>query len=291
MSTRSPSARDATTLWSGGDDGAIFAWDLQNATTLVHRASANANVPPLPFDSADMVIAPDGLHVAFPSGDDSHVEIRDVATGRLSPHPIEDGIFLSFSPDGQRFLTVTDDTAAGTLRVWDRGHRRDARRQCREGSGVLELSGWTQGRLHPGRAPRGRNPRRPRTAPNDIVVLDANTLAADGGESVPIGHGGRAVAVTPDGSKAIVVVSDPEQPDTKVLLIDLETRRIVRSTPVELLGEPFQGSRNNTVAPDGRTVGLSNPLGDVGVVDALDGEVTTLLPRSQRSRRKRDVRP
>ena len=62
-----------------------------------------------------------------------------------------------------------------------------------------------------------------------------------------------------------------------MLLVDLETRRIVRSTPVEPGGQPFDGARNNTVAPDGRTVGIGGTLGDVVVVDAVTGEVSPLL--------------
>ena len=63
-----------------------------------------------------------------------------------------------------------------------------------------------------------------------------------------------------------------------MLLIDLETRRIVRSTPVEALDRRPTAARNNTVAPDGRTVGLGGLSGDVVVVDAVTGEVSPLLP-------------
>ena len=96
---------------------------------------------------------------------------------------------------------------------------------------------------------------------------------------MPIGSAGRMVAVTPDGRQAVVVASSvaDEPAETKVLLVDLETRRIVRSTPVEPGGQPFAGARNNTVAPDGRTVGIGGTLGDVVVVDAVTGEVSPLL--------------
>jgi WD40 repeat protein len=87
------------------------------------------------------------------------------------------------------------------------------------------------------------------------------------------------VAVTPDGRHAVVVASSKTQDvnETKVLLVDLETRRIVRATPVEPSGQPFAGARNNTVAPDGRTVGIGGTLGDVMVVDAVSSEVSPLL--------------
>ena len=86
------------------------------------------------------------------------------------------------------------------------------------------------------------------------------------------------VGVAPDGRTAVVVVSSiTERADTKVLLVDLATRRIVRSTPVEALGQPFGGARNNTVAPDGRTIGIGGTLGDVVVVDAVTGDVSPVL--------------
>ena len=56
-----------------------------------------------------------------------------------------------------------------------------------------------------------------------------------------VGFGGRMVGVAPDGRSAVVVVSNTDEPDTKVVLVDLETRRIVRPTPVAPLGEPFGG--------------------------------------------------
>ena len=90
-----------------------------------------------------------------------------------------------------------------------------------------------------------------------LVVLDATTLAPVGGDPVLVGalrphalcharrpHGGRGR------------VEHPDQGETKVLLVDLETRRIVRSTPVEALDRAEEPARNNTVAPDGRTVGV-----------------------------------
>ena len=111
-----------------------------------------------------------------------------------------------------------------------------------------------------------------------LVVLDASTLAPVGGEPVLVGSYARAVSVSPDGRTAVVVVSkaDPDQVETKVVLVDLETRKIVRSTPVEPFGRPFCCARNDTVAPDGRTVGIGAFYGDVVVVDAVTGKVSPL---------------
>ena len=263
---------DGTTLWSGGDDRAIFAWDLQHADTLVHQPSpAVADGRPLPFTAQGMVIGPGGRDVVFPSTEQVPFQIRNVDTGALG-RPMNE-LFLSFSLDGNRYLTVGEDER---LRARDRDT--GAVLAVSEGSG---FSG-----LHEGLAvftPDGRHVVAIRYDASggfdtdNLVVLDASTLAPIGGEPVPVRSTGRMLSVTPDGRHAVVVVSGIDHPGTKVLLVDLETRHIVRSTPVEPGGQPFIGARNNSVAPDGRTVGIGGVLGDVVVVDAVTGKVSQRL--------------
>jgi WD40 repeat protein/class 3 adenylate cyclase len=274
---------DGKSLWSGGDDGAIFVWDLQRKDTLVHRASpAVADGPPLPFSSVDMAIGPGGRYVAYPWADDPfHFRIRDVATGALGGRHTYSQ-FNSFSPDGKRYVTVND---AGRLRVWDT--KTGAVLADSDGSGQLFSS------FPPGAkavfTPDGRNVvaltvgRRAFVrgvagfVPEKLVVLDATTLAPVGDE-VPLGYAGRTVSVTPDGHRAVAVANTPGEGVTKVILVDLDTRRIIRSTPVEALDRRGNGPRNNTVAPDGRTVGMGGTNGDVVVVDAVTGDVGPVLP-------------
>ncbi len=231
---------DGTTLWSGGDDRAIFAWDLERADTLVHRASpAVPAESTLPFDSVDMIIAPGGRYVAYPfSPPDTEMtsfQVRDLATGALGPPAAEeDGLFMSFSPDGDRYVTIS---GAGTLRVWDTG------------TGALLADSEDGGRLFsmfPAGAkavftPDGRHvlalefpaddPDLVGRVPETLVVLDATTLAPVG-EPVELGYAGRMMSVTPDGTHAVVVANTVGEGVTQVLLVDLEARRVVRSTPV-----------------------------------------------------------
>ena len=71
---------DGQTLWSGGDDRALLAFDRQRADTLVHRASqAVTDGPPLPGNSVDMIIGPGGRYVAYPTANIVPFRIRDVA--------------------------------------------------------------------------------------------------------------------------------------------------------------------------------------------------------------------
>jgi WD40 repeat protein len=60
--------------------------------------------------------------------------------------------------------------------------------------------------------------------------------------------------------------------DTKIVVVDIATRSVVRTTHVERDGRPIAGFRNNTVDPDGRTVGLGGVIGDVIILDAATGE-------------------
>jgi WD40 repeat protein len=267
---------DGTTLWSGGDDRAIFVWDLQHADTLVHEVPTDVVAPTLPFDAVDMDISPDGRAVAFPSADGNQFQIRDVASGALSLPSTwaEDGVFISFSPNGERYVTVD---GAGRMRVWDR----------ETGSVLADSagSGQTYSNFPPGEKAVFTPDGRAIVAivfhaddDEDLVVLDATTLEPVGGAPVPLGSTARRVAVTPDGRAAVVVTSAMLHPETDVLLVDLETRRIVRATPVDALDRPEEVPRNNTVASDGRTVGLGGRNGDVVVVDAVTGDVSPVLP-------------
>jgi WD40 repeat protein len=178
---------------------------------------------------------------------------------------------MSFSPDGMKYLTIDFH---GRMRIWDR----------KTGTVLAVSDGTGFSGFHEGDAvftPDGRNVVALQSdvdgGPEDLLVLDASRLAPVGGARVPVGTRGRMVSVTPDSRQAVVVVSSPDHVETNVLLVDLETRRVVRSTPVEPDGRPFGGARNDTVAPNGRTVGLGGTLGDVVVLDAVTGEVGPLL--------------
>ena len=275
---------DGKTLWSAGDDRAILAWDLQRADTLVHEASPAVTAgPPLPGNSVDMIIGPDGRYVAYPAADLTSFQVRDVTTGDLGPpSAVEDGEIRSFSRDGTRYVTVD---LTGVLRIWETA------------TGAALADSTSSGRLFssfPTGAkavftPDGRHvlalessatdPNGVGFVPESLVVLDATTLAPAEGEPVPLGYAGRTISVTPDGRHAVVIANTPGQGETKVLLVDLETRRIVHSPG--LMAEFDQrgnGPRNNTVAPDGRTVGIGGTKGDVVVVDAVTGEVSPMLP-------------
>lgn len=260
---------DGKTLWSAGDDRAIFAWDLTHENTLAHRLAPNGtDAATLPFRSAEIIIEPGGHYVAFPADDRSQMQILDVATGALSKpsSPGEDGNFEVFSPDGAQYVTVDDET----LRLWDRA----TGAMLAHTSASFYFVGHKVAFTPDGRQIVTLQSDADRV--DSLIVLDATTLEPVGGEPLVVGETVRAVSVTPDGRSAVVVVSSTTHPETKVVVVDLETRRIVRSTEAEEF-ERGGGARNDYVAPDGRTVGLGNTVGDVDVVDAMTGEVSPVL--------------
>jgi WD40 repeat protein len=263
---------DGTALWSGGDDRAIFDWDLQRADTLVHQLPGVVEGPPLPFVAVDMVVDPGSRYVVFNAADDLHFRIRDLTTGRLSS--LRERNFISFSQDAQRYLTVDD---LGRLRVWD---RKSGALLADSGDGQVFTGFHTDTAVF---APGGRHIVALRVHfsadgdQDELVVLDATTLTPVGGEPVLVGPWARLLALTPDGRRATVVVSDAVFSKTKVVVVDLETRRIVHATPVKVLDRIGETARNNTVAPDGRTVGVGGNFGDVVIVNAMTGEVRPFL--------------
>jgi WD40 repeat protein/DNA-binding SARP family transcriptional activator len=276
---------DGETLWSAGDDRAIFVWDLQRAHTLVHQASAAmADSHPLPSSTTDMDIGPSGRYVVYPWADDGSRRflIRAVATGALHTRT-DDGSFVSFSPDGERYVTIDTE---GTLRVWDTN---TGTVLADSGSGRYFSFGPTS-RAKAAFTPDGRQivalqlsrtdfVRDVGYLPETLVVLDATTLAPVGGEPVPLGYVARMLSVTPDGRQAVVVANTPGKGKTKVLVVDLETRNIVRSTPrLKAFDRRGESPRNDTAAPDGRTVGIGGTGGDVVVVDVVTGEMSPVRP-------------
>ena len=202
---------DGKTLWSGGDDRAIFAWDLRpGGHARAPGVTAVADGPTLPFDSVDMIIGPGGRYVAYPTADVAPFQIRDVATGALGP-----------PSRGRRSVHVVL-TGRRTLRDRRRGRQRC---ECgRRGPAHVLADSEGSGRLFsffPAGAkavftPDGSNvlalestatdPDGFGSVPETLVVLDATTLAPVGGEPVPLGYAGRTISVTPDGRQAVVVV-------------------------------------------------------------------------------------
>ncbi len=228
----------------------------------------------------DMVIGPGGRYVAFPSADDlpasgSAMSPRAPSAGRRTRRS-----FISFSPDGKRYLTVDD---FGRLRVWDREtgavladskgsgqlftglSRRDTAVFTPDGRHVVALRGSDveRGRSSktssscstPRRSHRSAETRCWLGHVRPHALCHARRPHERSWSCRAPDHGGDEGA--PRGSR-----------DASHRAFD--AGRGARPAP-------RSAARNNTVAPDGRTVGVGGNFGDVVVVDAVTGEVSPLL--------------
>jgi WD40 repeat protein len=104
-----------------------------------------------------------------------------------------------------------------------------------------------------------------------LQLLDAATLEPVSGPPLPLGPGAANIppAVTADGRQAVVFLSPP----TKVVVVDLDPLRIVRSLPVDDIGWVSAGA----LAGDHRTVALGNWGGQVVILDTVTGAERPLI--------------
>ena len=211
---------DATTLWSGGDDGAIFAWDLQQANTLQSIAVTRRGRSHRCLSTRQTWSLLRTVRTwCFHRQTILHVAIRDVATGASSASRDRstlkmDRLSTSFSRS-RRTAEVSHrfdfaENAGGILRVHDVTPAR-ARRQSKQWHDVRGLPRGTDGCLHPGRASRGRNPGR-HHRPRNVDLGDTENVVESSSSSTrtrsrrtmesPFRSGifGRAIGVTPDGT-------------------------------------------------------------------------------------------
>ena len=254
---------DGATLYSSSLDGSIYDWDLRRSATLVKQIPAGVvGSPPLDFRVDQMQLSPDAARVEFTSDDFDRFQLRecrDRPAQRAASDP-DDGVFTTFSPDGQSLVTIFID---GSIRLFDRLTR--ALVASAEAGAVFGLSAFTPdgGQL----TYVGSDTPFPEYSNFHLGVLDAATLEHVG-QPMALDAFPSTLAVTRDGHHAVVVYSDlPDDPRNRVDLVDLDQRRVLRSTPVKDL----QAATVSEVASDGRTVGLGSLDGRVALVDIASG--------------------
>ena len=259
---------DGTTLYSSSLDRSIYEWDLLRAGTLVHQVPRGvpSTAPDLPVRGEGVSLRPDGAEVVYQSGEDWRVQFRDVATGELSP-PIaataRQGSPIVFTPDSRRYLARYE---SGALKLWDRA----------TGSLLAESSTENPG-IGGSVTPDGRHFVIADINEDDLSshleILDATTLEPVRGAPLALGPTALFVAVTPDSRHALVVLHRLDQPSPiQVLVVDLDEWRIVRSTTIDATGRG--AALHDTLAGDGRTLGLGSTSGHVQIVDAMTGEIS-----------------
>jgi WD40 repeat protein len=250
---------DGTTLYSSSLDGSIYDWDLRRSATLVHEVPAGRPSPHLAFAAEEMHVSPDGTAVVFPGSDQWGFQFRDVATGALSAPSTSDR-FLEFSPDGRQYATVD---AKRTIRLWDRTTGKLLTSSTARGDDSVADAFTPDGRRLVSAETTTAN-----NAESSLQVLDATTLEPIDGPPLSIVPGAWAVFVTPDGRQAVLFTSPPDFSGSNVVVVDLESRRIVRSIAVKDIGVPPA----RTLAADGRTAALGDFSGVVAIVDVVTGK-------------------
>jgi WD40 repeat protein len=255
---------DSRMLYSSSLDHVVYAWDLRRSRTLAHRLPPDrGDLQPLAFGVEEQVISDDGGAVMYLAAGDDRVQFRDTATGALTP-PATFGFFLDFSPDARRFVTSPMD---GTLKEWDRASQTLVATRSPD-AGAYIAAAYTPDGHRLVAAQVDQNNDHP-----SLDVLDADTLEPVGGQALPIKIWPRAIEVTPDGRRALAVLSAYDHLETKVILVDLSSRHILRSTPVDF----GSAARNNAFASDGHTVGVGANTGEVRIVDAETGKMSPPL--------------
>lgn len=103
---------DSTRIVIPGDQGVIQVW----STVTGHQLAA-CRVPTLDYLSASALLSPDGQRVLFGYSLE-HTYILDLTTCKLVTLPSSDADYTFWSPQGDRFATISL-TDASVVQVWD----------------------------------------------------------------------------------------------------------------------------------------------------------------------------
>lgn len=100
---------DSTRIVITGEDGALQVWNVVTGHELV-----TCHVPPEDYQS--VYISPDGLHAIIGSTRQYNY-VLDLTTCKLLTFPSTYSFFIDWSPQGNRFATISPD--ASLVQVWD----------------------------------------------------------------------------------------------------------------------------------------------------------------------------
>jgi len=117
---------------------------------------------------------------------------------------------------------------------------------------------------------------------DSVTILDVVPPSLSVAATIPVGNEPRGVALSPDGTRAYVVLSG----DNAVDVLDLKPAKVVARIPVG--SEPWYAA----LSPDGARLAVGNAFsGDVSVIDTASLKVASTIPLKGRSLRHIAVSP
>jgi WD40 repeat protein/DNA-binding SARP family transcriptional activator/energy-coupling factor transporter ATP-binding protein EcfA2 len=244
---------DGRTLYTGGDDGVLRAYDLSGRQRFLRRTQT---APSRPY----LYVLPteNGTKTAYlwRQGKESWVSITDASTGTTTA-PARLGAVLSQSPwipaawhpDGHRL--VVHDTRAFTVIDADSGK-------------VLEVK--EPGALHIGSIAYVDHGRRIAVGALDrIAFYDADTLDVEG--RTVWWPAQCCAAPSPDGETAVFFEESPDAASQHWRTIHLPETRVVAE------GDLPMSVTHAAYSPDGRLLAVTGASGEVFTIDAETGTV------------------
>jgi WD40 repeat protein len=227
-------------------DGVLTLWDLDSGTSL-RGLGRKGPLRSLAIASAARLVVCDcpaeGRMLLWKLDTGEHVD-HLTAAGAIQA--------IAVTADGSGAVTATAD---GLLQVWDLRHGRELRRMRHEGElPVLHLGTSRDGGRISSASPNG-----------ELRCWDSGTGRQVAGLTMTAGW--EAVAVTPDGRRAVVAVTERRPPRLWHLHVwDVEARKLVQLISTE------GGSRVRlAITPDGRRAICGFSGGAVTIWDLDDG--------------------
>jgi WD40 repeat protein len=103
---------DSTRFVIPGEDGTIQVWNVVTGHELV-----TCHIPPVDYKPNHSVISPDGYYIIFGKGQ-QNMNVLDITSCKLLTLPSSDSNYTVWSPEGNRFATISL-TDASMVQVWD----------------------------------------------------------------------------------------------------------------------------------------------------------------------------
>ncbi len=253
---------DSSTLFTGGANRQVQAWDLDGYRSFLRRVRIHDEVA---VDQSIIRPSPDGGTFALQSGipGESHeVRFVDVDDDRTQPsiHLGDDRFWGAggWSPDGERFAAGYGD---GWVRVFGVAENRQLVARRTGTSLVTEVAYTADGAQIVMTEESG-----------DVTLLDAETLTQVG-DQIHFDEGGLHVSTNPRGGTAFVVVGGPggrwfeRYAATDWALVDLTTQTVLRRGSLGLDGAEF-----SDFSPDGIHAVVAGRQSQLEVIDTTTGK-------------------